>query len=774
MNRLIFLLFLFLFIPSFAYGNNTVKELKKVSVQFPWKNQFEYSGFYIAKEKGYYRDIGLDVTFKEWDHGINVADEVKNAKTEYGVISSSILIDISQGNDLVLLAALYQSNPLIILANKDSGISAVEQFKNKKIMLNEAHISDASLVAMFSSAGIKIEDMQIVRHSFNPISLLNGEADLMAAYISNEPFKLKELGGEPVIFNSQDCGFDFYNDIIVVNREYLQKNPKEICNFIAATLKGFAYAFSHVKETIDIIYYRYNSLKKSPKALLYEAQELKKFLYYKKNKLGDLRTENLAKIYDVYKLLGKAKPGMDIDKIIYKKHQSELQLSEEERIYFSPQKELTVCISPDWPSPFHFIDEKGNHQGIAIDYLDILKSRMGIHFSMLKTSSWNETLDLIKKERCDIVPLAIKTNSKKGLLSFTEPYLNFPIVITTRNDVSFVDGAPDIGDKPVVILKDHYLQYFLEEKSYNFNVEQVESSEEALRRVSSGEFFAFIDSLPSMVHSLQMSQYNKELKISGKLTKDLHIQVGIKSRDKILSSVVSKFFHNITHKERQQISDKWFPVEFAKKTDYVLIIKFTIFFIVILATLLYWNRKITQNNRLLQRAEQEIKHQNILLEKAASIDTLTQLYNRSKIDKLLQHHIDHYVTCGQHFGICLLDIDFFKKINDTYGHQFGDEVLVTLAQELVAHTRTSDAIGRWGGEEFLIIFPQITGDNLEALAEKLRIQIKELSFDKHGHITISLGITMSKEGDTVFSLIKRADNALYKAKRSGRDCVVKY
>ncbi len=773
MNKISYFLLFFLFIPAFVYGNNTPQRLKQVSVQFPWKNQFEYAGFYIAKEKGYYKDIGLDVIFKEWEHGINITDEVKNSKTEYGVISSSILIDISQGNDFVLLAALYQSNPLVILGNKASGISSVKQFKNKRVMLNEAHTSDASLVAMLSAAGLKIEDLQIVKHSFNPASLLNGEADLMAAYISNEPFKLKELGGDPVVFSSQGCGFDFYNDIIITNRDYLQDNPEEIRDFTAATLKGFAYAFSHIKETVDIVYYRYNSLKKSPKALLYEAQELKKFLYYKKNKLGELRAENLAKIYDVYKLLGKVKPGMEINKIIYKYHQNETQLSEEEKAYFSPQKELTVCISPEWPSPFHFIDEKGKRHGIVIDYLDILKNKIDIRFSMLKTSSWNETLDLIKKERCDIVPLAIKTKSKQGLLSFTDPYLDFPIVITTRNDVSFVDGAADIGDKPVVMLKDHYLQYFLKEKSYNFNAQQVENSEEALQKVHSGEVFAFIDSLPSMVYALQMSQYNKNLKISGKLTKDLHIQIGTKSQDKKLSTIVNKVFNNMDLKEKQKISNKWFPVEFAEKTNYVLIIKFTILFVSILIALLFWIRKITRNNRLLQRAEQEIKYKNVMLEKAASIDTLTQLYNRSKIDKLLQHEIDYNRTNNQKFGICLLDIDFFKKINDTHGHQVGDNVLVGLAQALVAHTRASDAIGRWGGEEFLIIFPQITEENLEALAEKLRIQIKELSFGQCGHITISLGITMYQETDTVFSLIQRADEALYKAKRNGRDCVVK-
>ncbi len=773
MNKITYFLLFFLFVPALVYGNDNTEKLKQVSVQLPWKNQFEYAGFYIAKEKGYYKDIGLNVIFKEWEHGIDIADEVNNAKTEYGVISSSILIDISQGNDFVLLAALYQSNPLVILGNKDSGISSVEQFKNKKVMLNEAHISDASLVAMLSAAGLKIEDLQIVKHSFDPKSLLNGEADLMAAYISNEPFKLKELGGDPVIFSSQGCGFDFYNDIIITRRDYLQKNPEEVRNFIAATLKGFAYAFSHIKETVDIVYYRYNSLKKSPKALLYEAQKLKKFLYYKKNKLGELRAENLTKIYDVYKLLGKAKPGMEIDKIIYEYHHNETQLSIEEKAYFSPQKELTVCISPEWPSPFHFIDEKGKRCGIVIDYLDILKDKIDIRFSMLQTSSWNETLDLIKKEKCDIVPLAIKTTSKKGLLSFTEPYLNFPIVITTRNDVSFVDGAADIGDKPVVILKDHYLQYFLEEKSYNFNAQQVTDSEEALRKVASGEVFAFIDSLPSMVYALQMNQYNKELKISGKLEKNLHIQIGTKSRDKTLSRVVNKVFNNMDHKEKQKISSKWFPVEFAEKTNYILTIKFAILFISILVVLLFWIRKIMRNNKLLQRAEQEIKYQNVMLEKAASIDTLTQLYNRSKIDELLQHAINYNRTNKQQFGICLLDVDFFKTINDSHGHQVGDSVLIGLAQALVAHTRASDAIGRWGGEEFLIIFPQITEENLEALAEKLRIQIKELSFGQYGHITISLGITMYQETDTVFSLIQRADEALYKAKRNGRDCVAK-
>lgn len=122
----------------------SAKELKEVSLQLQWKYQFEFAGYIIAKEKGFYKDIGLDVTIKEWSPGINMVDDVISSKSTYAVARPTSLIDIANGKKIVYLATIFQSSPLILLTDKSSGITSVKDFKNKRVMTTGDHNSDTS------------------------------------------------------------------------------------------------------------------------------------------------------------------------------------------------------------------------------------------------------------------------------------------------------------------------------------------------------------------------------------------------------------------------------------------------------------------------------------------------------------------------------------------------------------------------------------------------------------------------------------------------------
>lgn len=120
---------------------------------------------------------------------------------------------------------------------------------------------------MMFSQGIKVEDLKMQTPSFNPKDLLDKKTDLMSAYISNEPYVLREMGGHPVIFSPQDYGFDFYNDILITSREHLTNEPDEVKKFREATLAGWEYAFSHIDETVELIHQKYNTQNKSKKPI---------------------------------------------------------------------------------------------------------------------------------------------------------------------------------------------------------------------------------------------------------------------------------------------------------------------------------------------------------------------------------------------------------------------------------------------------------------------------------------------------------------------------
>lgn len=152
----------------------------------------------------------------------------------------------------------------------------------------------------------------------------------------------------------------------------------------------------------------------------------------------------------------------------------------------------------------------------------------------------------------------------------------------------------------------------------------------------------------------------------------------------------------------------------------------------------------------------------------AVTDKLTGLFNRTKLDQILKQHLQEEQT---HFALAIIDIDYFKEVNDLYGHQKGDMVLKQVSEILQNNTRKGDVVVRWGGEEFIVLLFGIDKDNLFTLFEKLRESVASYPFEEVGQKTVSIGVTMSKEGDSMDTIISRADTALYRAKKDGRDRV---
>jgi diguanylate cyclase (GGDEF)-like protein len=181
--------------------------------------------------------------------------------------------------------------------------------------------------------------------------------------------------------------------------------------------------------------------------------------------------------------------------------------------------------------------------------------------------------------------------------------------------------------------------------------------------------------------------------------------------------------------------------------------------------------EIGQLTDLFNNMVRELKKLHEELRIAAAVDTLTGIYNRNKIDQTLELEIERAKRYKSPLSLILFDLDNFKNINDTYGHQSGDYVLKTVINVIKANIRLIDSLGRWGGEEFMLLAPETGMEKVIELAEKIRQCVELFAFEKVGTITISCGVAEFREDDTVDSLIKRADDALYRAKRKGRNLV---
>jgi diguanylate cyclase (GGDEF)-like protein len=162
---------------------------------------------------------------------------------------------------------------------------------------------------------------------------------------------------------------------------------------------------------------------------------------------------------------------------------------------------------------------------------------------------------------------------------------------------------------------------------------------------------------------------------------------------------------------------------------------------------------------------------NIEVERVSITDSLTGLFNRRRLDQAFEHEISRAFRYTVPIAVIIGDVDFFKAVNDTHGHQVGDQVLQKVADILRNGVRTVDTVGRWGGEEFLIICPDTDFEGAHALAEKLRATIDDADFPAGLHITSSFGVAEYRTGEDARELVSRADAALYRAKVGGRNRV---
>lgn len=193
--------------------------------------------------------------------------------------------------------------------------------------------------------------------------------------------------------------------------------------------------------------------------------------------------------------------------------------------------------------------------------------------------------------------------------------------------------------------------------------------------------------------------------------------------------------------------------------------------VVLLATasIAFFEKQFT---RLVSNYEQRIGEYTATLEELSSTDKLTGLHNRLKLDEMFAYELSQAQRYEKSFSVLLIDIDRFKDVNDTYGHQVGDQILVEFSKLLKSNSRSTESLGRWGGEEFLVILPETTAAGAMTFAEKIRQLVGAHEFPVAGTVTCSIGVSTFHKNDSRESMLDRADKALYCAKGKGRNTVL--
>lgn len=163
------------------------------------------------------------------------------------------------------------------------------------------------------------------------------------------------------------------------------------------------------------------------------------------------------------------------------------------------------------------------------------------------------------------------------------------------------------------------------------------------------------------------------------------------------------------------------------------------------------------------------------LERQAMLDPLTKLPNRRYLEGRIAGRLAELERNGWPFGVIFIDLDRFKHVNDCHGHDMGDRVLVMVSRAMEMNSRSFDTVGRWGGEEFLAVVPNVDLVTLAKVAERYRVLVRGSSLCEGGahlSVTVSLGATLARPGESPDSLVGRADRLMYQSKQAGRDCLM--
>jgi len=828
----------------------------KVVIQLKWYHQFQFAGYYAAKEKGFYADEGLEVALRQRVPESNHIDAVLQGRAHYGVADAGLLIERQQGKPVVLLAQIFQHSPLVFVTREDSGIRTPEDLAGKRVMFDAEGHGNVPLIALLLDTLGGLEAVEVQPHSLNPHDLINGITDAYASYITNQPHWYRQRGLAVNVINPHDYGIDFYGDNLFTSEQELTEHPKRVEKVRRATLKGWQYALDNSGEIINLILEKYNPKGFSRDHLAYQAREYKKlivpdffeignfnqaryqktaesyaktgfieqatldpgffyqpkalpkqinftaeekawiaehpifkvaafplapyiiqedevvhgymaellqlvcakvnltpqFNYHKisneaftavqsgkmEASMGMIETPERAKhvtfspetmplnmaifarknsesisnleslkhkriaSYHGYTMVALTKERLPNAQLVmaddavgmlqlvatgeadaaiqelhtgqymlrqyhinnlkakgfakfrgqgilqghsYVVHKSfpllqsildkgyqaltekekqqlwdkwfgheskftdiaETGLTSDERLWLKEHPVIHMGNSVDWP-PIGFINEKGVYSGIAADYMQAIEELLGVHIEPSMLKSWKTTVDRAKSGELDMLGSIVPTPQREKYLTFTKPYLSYPLGIITQENISFIADVQELSGHPVAVNSGSATHDILSNYYPDLNLQPVKNTKTGLMAVSQGKAFAFISDM--LTSSNVMSQEGLTgLKISGELPYRYDISIGIRKDQPLLASIIQKALNAIPEEQHNAIQHKWLSVRLEHQTDYTLLWQLMAAAILVLTIILFWNRRLQQEIAQRQSIETKLREE---------------------------------------------------------------------------------------------------------------------------------------------------------------------
>ncbi len=535
--------------------------LQPVTLQLNWKYQFEYAGFIAARERGFYAEEGLNVTLREYEVGESIVDDVLAGRAEYGIWTSSLILERMRGRPVVMLANYYKNSPLVLISQPE--IRNPSQLLGKRVMAT-LDDSSAEILLMLGRHGLTQSDVEWVPTTFDLQPLLNREVEAFTAYLSNQPFLLNQLGAAYSILDPVNYGIDFYGDSLFTSEEQAQRHPERVAAMVRASTRGWEYALEHPAEVIDLILERYNTQNKSREALAFEEKRTREMMLPEVLPLGSIDKSRVERIAEEYRQLGLSALPASLEGFIWESARAEanpkrVELTPEEQAFVRANPVVSVALLDDY-APFTY-RENGQVIGLEHDLLRTLSEFTGLRFDK-SVGAWSQNLAQFQNGEVDLITSISYRPEREAFTRFTDPYYEVPNVVYVRDDFGEYVGLESLNGRKIGIVEGVYYE---EELRAALDAEIIEIREysDLAKALVFGNIDAVIGDVPSISHQIRKSLFDN-VRVVGEVSLPnmnvMDLRLGVRSDQPQLHSILQKGLASITPQERLQLVNLWLGV----------------------------------------------------------------------------------------------------------------------------------------------------------------------------------------------------------------------
>ncbi len=627
MYRLLTAFITFFLLSNLLYAQE--KPLEKITLQLQWKDQFEFAGFYAAKEKDFYKDAGLDVSFKPFLGDMDTVDEVLEGRAQYGLGYSNIIARYLLGEPLMFVANFFKHSPLVLVTQEEFRLPS--DLIGKKVMGVSKDLQSSTLLMMFKKFDMDASYFQNVQPTFSIDDFMSKKVDAMTVFTTNETYYLDKAGIHYNILNPGAYGAPFYDVNLFTTQEELKTHPQRVARFKQASIKGWEYALAHKEEMIDLIRKQYNDQNKSYDALMYEARQIEHVMLPSLYPIGSIDEQRVLLMAENFVELGLVpkESVLHFDDFIYgSQSQETVHLSPEEKAYLKQKKQIKICIQPGLYPVDGFAD--GVHTGAVGDFYRLIGEKLNVDFSYVVPKTQQELQEIADRRGCELISVTSTNYKRFAHYDLTDPLESVYFNLITTHDKVFPHSKKELRQK-LLLTNIPTFKSAIEEYYHDLEIKVIPDTDLAMEMVKKGEAYGFV--ALSGISDIYVESYGYEtFKVNGSLAKEhpFKVSIGVIDTDKMLLGIMNKTIATIEDATIENIQNRWRVSRYHIKKDYTFVWLVLIVSSLLFALMYYWNKRLKREIRKRHEAEEALRVSHLNLE-AKVEKSLADLYSKEKL-----------------------------------------------------------------------------------------------------------------------------------------------